>query len=79
MWLLRSHQCETMLHLSLELQPLSKNPNEQHKVDVYNYLVPFFSSVISLIQRKLCVVHMRTNIHILGIIWEKKNVFTHSV
>lgn len=35
MWLLKVHQCKMMLHLSPELQPLSKNPKEQHKVDFF--------------------------------------------
>ena len=56
MWLLKVHQCKTMLRLSPDLQPLSKNPNEKHKVDFFlNDLVPFFFDVIGLIQRKLCV------------------------
>lgn len=65
-----------MLHLSLELQPLSKNPDEQHKVDTFlNGLVPFLCDVISLTQKKkmcVCITYIFVCIYTIG---KKEHVY----
>lgn len=65
------------------MQPLSRNPNEQHEVDFSNYFIPFFSSVIGL-QRKLvgysektvCSAHAHKYTYIKYNIGSKECIYT---